>query len=75
MEKLKKTIYNGSWMGRGGCNYNYMAGGHMNAAGVHCLTFLLMARECGMDGGFGRGAKGQDVASFLVCKLRESETP
>ncbi len=32
-----------------------------------------MARECGMDGGFGRGAKGQDVASFLVRKLRESD--
>jgi hypothetical protein len=48
-DKLMKTIYNGSWMGRGGCNYNYMAGGHMNAAGVHCLTFLLLARECGVD--------------------------
>lgn len=48
-EYLKETIYNGSWMGRGGCNYNYMAGGHMNAAGVHCLTFLLMAKECGVD--------------------------
>jgi len=48
-DKLTKTIYNGSWMGRGGCNYNYMAGGHMNAAGVHCLTFLLLAKECGVD--------------------------
>jgi hypothetical protein len=26
-----------------------MAGGHMNAAGVHCLTFLLLAKECGVD--------------------------
>jgi D-ornithine 4,5-aminomutase subunit beta len=25
-----------------------------------------MARECGLDAGFGRGAKGIDVASFLV---------
>jgi len=48
-DKLTATIYNGSWMGRGGCNYNYMAGGHMNAAGVHCLTFLLLAKECGVD--------------------------
>lgn len=48
-DKLTKTIYNGSWMGRGGCNYNYMGGGHMNAAGVHCLTFLLLAKECGVD--------------------------
>ena len=46
---LTKTIYNGSWMGRGGANYGYMAGGHMNAAGVHCLTFLLLAKECGVD--------------------------
>jgi len=46
---LMRTIYNGSWMGRGGCNYNYMAGGHMNAAGVHDLTFLLLAKECGVD--------------------------
>jgi len=46
---LKRTIYNGSWMGRGAANYGYMAGGHMNAAGVHALTFLLMAKECGVD--------------------------
>jgi len=46
---LKRTIYNGSWMGRGGASYSYMAGGHMNAAGVHCVTFLLMAKECGAE--------------------------
>jgi hypothetical protein len=46
---LTETLYNGSWMGRGGCNYGYMAGGHMNAAGVPCLTFLLLAKECGVD--------------------------
>lgn len=46
---LKRTIYNGSWMGRGGANYAYMSGGHMNAAGVHCLTFLLLAKECGVE--------------------------
>jgi hypothetical protein len=44
---LKRTIYNGSWMGRGGASYRYMGGGHMNAAGVHCVAFLLMAKECG----------------------------
>ena len=32
-----------------------------------------LARECGMDGGFGRGTTGQDVASFLVRHLRERE--
>lgn len=46
---LKHTIYNGSWMGRGGASYSYMAGGHMNAAGVHCVLFLLMAKECGVQ--------------------------
>ena len=28
------------------------------------------ARRCGMDGGFGRGTKGRDVASFIVRALR-----
>ena len=46
---LRDTIYNGSWMGRGGANFRYMSGGHMNAAGAPALTFLLMAKECGVD--------------------------
>ena len=29
-----------------------------------------LAREWGMDAGFGRGTKGRDVASFLVRELR-----
>lgn len=29
-----------------------------------------MARECGMDAGFGRGTRGRDVASFLVRAWR-----
>jgi hypothetical protein len=29
---LKRTIYNGSWAGRGAAPYGYMAGGHMNTA-------------------------------------------
>jgi hypothetical protein len=48
-DHLKKTIYNGSWAGRGGAPFPYMAGGHMNAAGVHCVTYLLLAKECGVD--------------------------
>ena len=32
-----------------------------------------IARECGMDAGFGRGTKGRDVASFVVRKLREQD--
>lgn len=30
------------------------------------------ARACGMDGGFGKGSKGWDVASFLVRRLRQA---
>jgi len=46
---LLDRMYNGSWMGRGGANFNYMAGGHLNAAGLHAVTFILMAKECGVD--------------------------
>ncbi len=30
-----------------------------------------LARACGLDGGFGRGTTGRDVASFLAHQLRE----
>jgi D-ornithine 4,5-aminomutase subunit beta len=33
-----------------------------------------LARECGMDAGFGRGTKGRDVASFVVRRLRAQDT-
>jgi hypothetical protein len=48
-DNLKKTVYNGGWAGRGAAPFEYMAGGHMNAAGVHCVTFLMLAKECGVD--------------------------
>ncbi len=48
-DSLSETIYNGSWMGRGSAAYKYMAGGHLNAAGLHAVTFLLLAKECGVD--------------------------
>jgi D-ornithine 4,5-aminomutase subunit beta len=32
-----------------------------------------IARDCGMDAGFGRGTTGRDVASFLVRRMRTSE--
>jgi D-ornithine 4,5-aminomutase subunit beta len=32
-----------------------------------------LARACGMDAGFGRGAKGRDVASFVVRTLRTQD--
>ena len=46
---LLDTVYNDGWMGRGGASFRYMAGGHLNAAGLHAVTFLLMAKECGVD--------------------------
>jgi hypothetical protein len=42
------TMYNGGWSGRGGLVFGYMAGGHMNAAGIHGPTFLALAKECGV---------------------------
>ena len=40
------------------------------AGGAHVSDKL--ARECGMDAGFGRGTTGRDVASFLVRELRKT---
>jgi D-ornithine 4,5-aminomutase subunit beta len=31
-----------------------------------------LARQCGMDAGFGRGTTGRDVGSFLVRKMKET---
>ncbi len=47
-DHLRDRIYNGGWSGRG-ASYNYQAGGHLNAAGVHCLTFLMLAKTCGVN--------------------------
>ena len=33
-----------------------------------------LARECGMDAGFGHGTTGRDVASFLMRTLRNKES-
>ena len=32
-----------------------------------------LARECGLDAGFGKGTTGREVASFIVRSLREAE--
>ena len=48
-DELKKLMYSGGWSGRGHAGFTYMAGGHLNAAGVHCVTFLLLARQCGVE--------------------------
>jgi len=49
VDRMESTIYNNAWGHRGVGSYSYMAGGHMNAAGVHALTFMLLAKECGAD--------------------------
>ena len=33
-----------------------------------------LARQCGMDTGFGHGTTGREVGSFLVRSLREQES-
>jgi hypothetical protein len=39
-DHLRDRIYNGGWSGRA-ASFNYQSGGHLNAAGVHCVTFLI----------------------------------
>lgn len=48
---LKEMMYNGGWSGRGdGASFNYSTGtGQMHAAGVHAVTFLMLAKLCGVD--------------------------
>lgn len=50
-EELRVTMYNGGWSGRGkGAKFTYSTGtGQMHAAGVHCVSFLLLAKMCGVD--------------------------
>jgi len=43
-----KEIYHlGGWAGR---TYGSLKYGHMNAAGSHVVSFLLLAKECGLSG-------------------------
>ena len=46
VENAVATQYLSGWLGRGGVTPSY-GNGHLNAAGTHVLTFLLLARECG----------------------------
>ncbi|MEI6177436.1 MAG: DUF6288 domain-containing protein, partial [Verrucomicrobiota bacterium] len=50
-EELKVNMYSGGWSGRGApAAFTYSTGtGQLHAAGVHCMTFLLMARLCGVE--------------------------
>jgi Family of unknown function (DUF6288) len=47
-DSARRTMYNGAWTQRGGIPFTYMLGGHINAAGVHMATLLLLAKECGV---------------------------
>ncbi|MFU8781104.1 MAG: DUF6288 domain-containing protein, partial [Kiritimatiellia bacterium] len=47
---LRDNLYNGGWSGRPGASFGYSTGsGQMHAAGVHAVTFLMLAKLCGVD--------------------------
>ncbi len=46
VKNAEETQYLGGWLGRGGVSPSY-GNGHLNAAGTHVVTFLMLARECG----------------------------
>ena len=50
-DRARDTMFNGGWITRGEANTNFSYGGgaHVNAAGVHVPTFLLLAKECGVN--------------------------
>jgi hypothetical protein len=50
-EELKAHMYSGGWSGRGApAAFTYSTGsGQVHASGVHCMTFLLMAKLCGVE--------------------------
>ena len=50
-EKLKERMYQGGWSGRGmPARFTYSTGtGQVHASGMHAMSFLLMARLCGVD--------------------------
>ena len=45
-DQAARLMYNGAWNHRTVVNFKY---GHLNAAGVHCVTFLMLAKECGVE--------------------------
>ncbi len=50
-DTLKKNMYNGGWSGRGApASFTYSTGtGQVHASGMPCVTFLLLARLCGVE--------------------------
>jgi hypothetical protein len=50
-EELRVNMYRGGWSGRGApAAFTYSTGsGQVHASGVNCMTFLLMAKLCGVE--------------------------
>ena len=50
-EALKSHMYSGGWSGRGApAAFTYSTGsGQVHASGVNCMTFLVMAKLCGVE--------------------------
>ena len=50
-EELKKHMYSGGWSGRGApAAFTYSVGsGQVHASGVNCMTFLVLAKLCGVE--------------------------
>ncbi|SVA71357.1 uncharacterized protein METZ01_LOCUS124211 [marine metagenome] len=46
VDNAAKTQHNDAWAGRGSALTSY-GKGHLNAAGTHVVTFLMLAKECG----------------------------
>jgi len=46
---MRKSQFNGAWGHKGVGSFSYSSSGHLNAAGGHVLTFLMLAKECGAD--------------------------
>ncbi|QTN32657.1 PDZ domain-containing protein [Akkermansiaceae bacterium] len=50
-EELRKHMFSGGWSGRGApASFTYSVGtGQVHASGVNCMTFLIMAKLCGVE--------------------------
>ena len=50
-EELRVNMFNGGWSGRAGpAAFTYSVGtGQVHASGVNCMSFLLMAKLCGVE--------------------------
>ena len=48
VKNADQTQHNDAWAGRGSALTSY-GNGHLNAAGTHVVTFLMLAKECGAE--------------------------